>query len=125
MNPMKLIRTISLPLALVFLSSSIAQAAECHLRKLAFVGLLPNGGLIANAELYNATNGEYLGYLANSTYCSVNGYYNDVAPATCQGWYSILMAAMLSNKMIYINAAACTPGNGISLPGIGVIGLNH
>lgn len=112
-------------LLLALLAPCKVFSAECHLRNLAFVSVVADGRLVVNAELWDLTNGVQAGYLANSTYCSVNGGWNGISAQTCQAWFSTAMTAFMANKKIYITADACTAGNGTSLSNIGYFGLNH
>lgn len=102
-----------------------AAAAECQLRNLGFAGVINDGRLVINAEIWNPSNNTQIGYLANATYCRVNTTYGSITAPTCQAWHSIATAAMLSAKRIYVTADACTVGNGVSMSNIGMFGLNN
>src|SRR5258708_18222589 len=107
------VAAFALTFALAGLTSRAATAAaECRLRIVGFVGVLSDGRLVINAEMWNAANGTQLGYLANSTYCKVNATYGSISSTTCQAWQSIATAAMLSARKLYLTADSCTVGNG-------------
>jgi hypothetical protein len=102
-----------------------AQAADCQLRALQFVGIVNDGRLVINAEMWDGATGAKVGWLGNVSYCQVNTTFNGISPQTCQAWQSIATAAMLAGKKVYVNASSCPAGNGIALPGLSMLGLNN
>lgn len=124
MKTMNRFRTFAAVVLLVLGGSGVAAAAECTLRNIQFVGVVGDGRLVVNADIYSGS-GTKLGALANSTFCRVSATHNNIASQTCQAWHSTAMTAFLSYKKVYVTADACSVGNGVNLANIGYFGINH
>lgn len=127
---MKSIKAVTLALALTvgIGAAGSAQAAECHLRNINFVSTVNDGRLVVNSEMWNytaSTGWTFVGQLANSTYCKMDGSMNGISGQTCKNWYQLALTAMLTNKKVYVTAASCIAGNGVNLSSVGYFGLNH